>query len=96
MELLLNEIQQLSQREPKTIEQMALKLAEEAGETAQAVLSYQEASGSGYKGLNLEDVKEECVDVLLVTLSLFYQISDEDELQKLLSQKLRKWESKIN
>ncbi|RPF50260.1 MazG-like family protein [Aquisalibacillus elongatus] len=96
MEQLLKQIQVLSEKEPKTLEQMALKLSEEAGETAQAVLSYQQASGSDYKQLGINDVKEECVDVVLVALAMFYQLSDdEEEIHHFISQKLEKWESKI-
>lgn len=39
----------LAKREPKTLEQMALKLAEETGEVAQAILSAGNSSGSVYK-----------------------------------------------
>jgi len=97
MEQLLKEIKKLSEREPKTIEQMALKLSEEVGETSQAVLSYLKASGSDYKKLGIDDVKEECVDVILVALSLFYKLSEnETELHELISKKLEKWQSKIS
>lgn len=97
MEQLLKEIKLLSEREPKTLEQMALKLTEEVGETAQAVLSYLKASGSDYKQLGIDDVKEECIDVVLVALAIYYKLSEDDEeLGKLVSKKLNKWESKIS
>jgi NTP pyrophosphatase (non-canonical NTP hydrolase) len=70
MEQLLKEIKLLSESEPKTLEQMALKLTEEVGETAQAVLSYLKASGSDYKQLGIDDVKEECIDGVLVALAM--------------------------
>lgn len=96
MEQLLKEIKLLSEKEPKTLEQMALKLSEEVGETSQAVLSYIKASGSEYKQLGIEDVKEECIDVILVALAMFYKLSENDkELHELISKKLDKWESKI-
>ncbi|MCZ0702430.1 NTP pyrophosphatase (non-canonical NTP hydrolase) [Natronobacillus azotifigens] len=95
LELLLKKVRQLSQ-EPKTLEQMALKLSEEAGETAQAVLSYRKASGSEYKQLGINDVKEECVDVILVTLAILYKLSDsDDEFYDLANKKIEKWESNI-
>lgn len=96
LELLLKKVRQLSKEEPKTLEQMALKLSEEAGETAQAVLSYQKASGSEYKQLGINDVKEECIDVILVTLAMFYKLSDsDDEFYDLANKKIEKWESNI-
>ncbi|SEQ42849.1 MazG-like family protein [Piscibacillus halophilus] len=92
MEQLLREIE----KEPKSLEQMALKLSEEAGETSQAVLSYLKASGSEYKQLGINDVKEECVDVILVSLAMFYKLAEsEEELEGFISQKLNKWESKL-
>ncbi|WP_260288745.1 MazG-like family protein [Peribacillus aracenensis] len=97
MEQLLKEIKLLSEKEPKTLEQMALKLSEEVGETSQAVLSYLKVSGSEYKQLGIGDVKEECIDVILVALAMFYKLSENDkELQELISKKLDKWESKIS
>lgn len=93
----MNGIKILSEKEPKTVEQMTLKLAGEVGETSQAVLSYLNVSGSGYKQLGINDVKEECVDVILVALAMFYKLADnEDELQELLRRKMGKWESKIS
>ncbi|QTD40827.1 MazG-like family protein [Sporosarcina sp. Te-1] len=97
MEQLLKEIKLLSEKEPKTLEQMALKLSEEVGETSQAVLSYIKASGSEYKQLGIGDVKEECIDVILVALAMFYKLSENDkELHELIRKKLDKWESKIS
>ncbi|ADO55996.1 hypothetical protein NS115_23430 [Paenibacillus jamilae] len=94
MEQLLKKIQYLSTHEKKTLEQMVLKLSEEVGETSQAMLSYMNANGSEYKQLNISDVKEECADVILVALSLFYKLSNnEGELQEFLSKKVDKWES---
>ncbi|PNQ81336.1 MULTISPECIES: MazG-like family protein [Paenibacillus] len=94
MEQLLKKIQYLSTQEKKTLEQMVLKLSEEVGETSQAMLSYVNASGSEYKQLSISDVKEECADVILVALSLFYKLSsNEEELQEFLNKKVNKWES---
>lgn len=94
MEELLQKIKDLSEKEKKTLEQMVLKLTEEVGETSQAMLSYRQANGSEYKKLDISDVKEECVDVILVALSLFYKLSDdENELQQYLSKKVDKWSS---
>ncbi|KZE77001.1 hypothetical protein A9P44_08180 [Paenibacillus polymyxa] len=94
MDQILKKIQYLSSQEKKTLEQMVLKLSEEVGETSQAMLSYMNANGSEYKQLNISNVKEECADVILVALSLFYKLSsDEEELQQFLSKKVSKWES---
>jgi NTP pyrophosphatase (non-canonical NTP hydrolase) len=96
MEKLLREIKVLSVKEPKTLEQLTLKMSEEVGETSQAVLSYLKANGSEYKRLGINDVKEECVDVILVSLALFYKLAeDENELYELIEKKMNKWKTKM-
>lgn len=96
MEQLLRQIKLLSEKEPKTLEQMVLKLTEEIGETSQAILSYLKANGSEYKQLGIHEVKEECVDVILVTLALFYKVAEnENELQELIITKMDKWQRKM-
>ncbi|MGG3448546.1 MazG-like family protein [Domibacillus aminovorans] len=96
MEQLLRQIKLLSEKEPKTLEQMALKLSEEVGETSQAVLSYLKANGSEYKQLGINEVKEECVDVILVSLALFYKVAEnEKELKELIIRKMDKWQRKM-
>ena len=57
---LLENIQELSIKNGKSLEQIGLKLSEETGECSQALLSYVNAEGSVYKGLGSQDVKEEC------------------------------------
>ncbi|EOV9529124.1 hypothetical protein ACE41A_20520 [Bacillus cytotoxicus] len=58
---------------------MVLKLTEEAGETSQAL----KVNGSEYRKLEMNDVKEECIDVILVSLALFYKlIENENEWRK--------------
>ncbi|WP_067838048.1 MazG-like family protein [Amphibacillus sediminis] len=97
MEKIIKEIQAMSANEKKTLEQMVLKLSEEVGETSQAVLSYLNASGNAYKQLGLEDVKEECVDVMLIALALFFRLAEsENELEPLMRKKLAKWKEKVN
>ena len=59
----------LTQKDPKTLQERALKLAEEAGELAQAVLSATKAPGSEYKNQTLADVREEAADAVLQALT---------------------------
>ena len=94
---ILQKIKELSIKEKKSLEQMGLKLAEETGECSQALLSYLKANGSEYKNLNAEDVKEECIDIILVTLSLFYKLDGLDnELNFIINNKINKWKEKSN
>lgn len=88
-------IKELSLDNKKSLEQIALKLSEETGEVAQALLSQVGASGSEYKNLNADDVKEECVDVIIVALSLFYKMDGKDkEFEDTFALKVKKWEEK--
>lgn len=89
----LTKIRELSIANKKSLEQIGLKLSEETGEVSQALLSYIGANGSEYKKLGSEDVKEECIDVVMVALSLFYKIGGTDEeLSSVINKKTEKWE----
>lgn len=88
-------IRELSIANKKSLEQIGLKLSEETGEVSQALLSYIGANGSGYKNLGSQDVKEECIDVVMVALSLFYKLGGTDEeLSSVMGKKTEKWEEK--
>ncbi|MTH98047.1 hypothetical protein E1297_18785 [Roseibium sp. RKSG952] len=91
-----SEIYNLTLQDRKTLVQRALKLSEEAGELAQAVLSATHAPGCDYKQLSMGDVREEAADVLIVALSILAQASgDQDEFERelasLMEEKSRKW-----
>ncbi|MEO1771328.1 MazG nucleotide pyrophosphohydrolase domain-containing protein [Candidatus Enterococcus ferrettii] len=95
MNELLTEIFQTAEKEQKNEQQLVLKLMEEVGETAQALLSSQKAPGSEYKHLTTEDVQEELADTLLVTLALFQKLGvSNGQLHCLLRTKLAKWQAK--
>ena len=98
MDKTLQAIKQLAILEPKTLEQMALKLSEESGEVAQAVLSQTKASGNQYKSLQTEDIKEECIDAILVATALYYKLegSSDEEFTALLTEKMTKWKQHLH
>lgn len=94
-------IYELTQTDPKTLQERALKLSEEAGELAQAVLSATGAPGSAYKGQDFADVREEAVDAAIVALSVLAQASEsreafEAELDRLMVEKCAKWQAKLS
>ena len=90
LSLCLQEIKKLSQN--KTLPQRGLKLMEEAGELAEAILGVDKAPGQEYKGLDLNNVKEEVIDVLLVSLSICYSSGmTDDEILTGIKNKLDKW-----
>ena len=84
----------LNKEEDKSTTQKALKLSEEVGEVAEAVLSYSDAPGCGYKGKTHKDVLEEAADVIIVAASLALDVGNKEELLDTLSKKCNKWESK--
>lgn len=87
----LSKIARLSRREKKSLLQRSLKLSEETGELAEAVLSYTGAHGCGYKGLTSEDVAEEAVDVAQIALSIALMYLTEEGVEAMLDKKLEKW-----
>lgn len=94
------QIFELTQDDPKTLQERTLKLSEEAGELAQAVLSVTKAPGSAYKNHSIEDVREEAVDATIVALSILAQACSsrsefESELERLMSEKCGKWREKV-
>lgn len=60
----------INSHDSKTPIERALKLAEECGEVAEAMLSAQGVSGSGYKKIDQSDVIKECIDVIIVAKSI--------------------------
>ncbi|MCV0426395.1 MAG: MazG-like family protein [Roseibium sp.] len=91
---------ELTQADPKTLQERALKLSEEAGELAQAVLSATKAPGSEYKNHTLADVREEAADAAIVALSILAHASSskaefQTELERLMAEKCAKWQQKV-
>lgn len=72
------EISRLTEIDKKTLLERTLKLSEEVGEVAQAMLSYSNACVCGYKKKSKEDLVEECLDVIIVASSIISQSYDND------------------
>ncbi|MEP2704303.1 MAG: MazG-like family protein [Roseibium sp.] len=94
-------IYELTQLDQKTLPERTLKLSEETGELAQAVLSVSNAPGSKYKNHSLKDVREEAVDAAIVALSVLAQTcsSKEEftaELDRLMAMKCVKWRTVLS
>lgn len=85
---------ELSRRDKKTLSQKTLKLMEEAGELAKAVLPYEGASGCQHRFPNLDKVTEECADVLLVAYSIAASLGvSNEELMAMVGKKATYWKS---
>jgi NTP pyrophosphatase (non-canonical NTP hydrolase) len=93
---IINTLKSLSIKEKKTLIQRALKLTEETGEVAEAVLSYTDSPGCGYKQKTREDVMEECVDVIIMATSIIANLEFKDEdVASTFVKKMTKWEAKM-
>ena len=91
---IMDQIFDASQYDKKSLSQKALKLAEECGELAQAVLSYCEAPGCGYKAKTKEDVVEEAWDCIITAGSIIYQVENGNVSHRsmdVLKEKIAKW-----
>ncbi len=92
-------IYDLTRADAKSLQERVLKLSEESGELAQAVLSATKASGSAYKNHTIEDVREEAVDSAIVALSVLAHTCEDEqqfeaELKRLMAVKCAKWREK--
>ena len=98
IEDLLNSIRRLMEMDSLSIEQRALKLAEETGELCEAVVATYGAVGCTYKNKTPDDIIEESQDVVICAIAAALHSRPEikgSEYTKGLIQKLVKWENKI-
>lgn len=95
MKEIIQRIYQLQVGERKNLVELGLKLAEEQGELAEAILCSQKAPGCAYKGLADGKVLEEGADVLLVTLTILFKAGyTPEDVAAELERKIRKWSEK--
>ena len=89
----LEYVKKLSLIEKKNILERMVKLQEEVGELAQEILIAEKASGSTHKSPGNDGIEGECVDVMLVALSIFFKAGhDEVELEKIIHEKSQQWD----
>lgn len=91
-----NLIQEAMELDSKTLIERGLKLSEETGELAQAILRFEQVSGC-IQGATREDILEESADVILVALSIMLELNcSEQEIDEILLRKSMKWKTKVN
>lgn len=89
-------IKSLSQQDPKTLSQKALKGSEEMGELSKKVLSFEGAAHTAHRFVRAQEILEECADVMLCVMSMAYSLGfDDSELESMLIEKANKWQSLI-
>lgn len=87
-----NFIKDLSIKDKKTLSQKGLKLAEEVGELARAILPYDSAPGTNHRFSDREQILEEIVDVYLTNISIAHSLGfTDEEMNDMLNIKSKKW-----
>lgn len=86
----------LGSREPKTLMELQVKLTEEVGELAAAVLH-----SKGLKKLEVEDaeehVLEEASDVIIMSLSILSRFGFTlQDVEKMMGKKMAKWSDQVD
>lgn len=76
---ILKYVRELSLLDKKNLSQKALKLGEEVGELAKAVLPYDNAFGTNHRFVTPAAILEEVADTMLVALSIAYSLGYTDE-----------------
>lgn len=85
-------IKDLSIKDKKTLSQKGLKLAEEVGELARAILPYDSAPGTNHRFSDREQILEEIVDVYLTNVSIAHSLGfTDEEMNDMLNRKSKKW-----
>ena len=89
---ILEFVKELSLSDPKTLSQKSLKLFEEGGELAKAILPYESASGTLHRIVHRGHILEEVVDSILVALSVAYSLGfEDDEIASMMHRKSMYW-----
>ena len=92
MRNLLQTIKTLSEIDEKNLTAKTLKLGEEFGELAKAVLPYENAFATTHRFVTSNKILEEVVDTILCSLSIVYDIGYTDEdIYDMMVQKCVKW-----
>ena len=75
------------------IERRGLKLGEEAGELADALLDATKPGGMTQK--NIEHVIEEAADTLIIAVDIALTFGTREDLSQMIDKKLEKWKTQI-
>lgn len=69
-----------------------MKVAEETGELAKAVLPWENASGTIHRFADRQKIIEEVADLYLTSISVAYEIgATDEEIEDMISYKVKKW-----
>jgi len=90
---ILDYIQDLSIKDKKTLSQKALKVCEEVGELAKAVLPYESAPATRHRFVDKHKILEEVSDTILTAISIAYDLGfSHSDIEEMLDSKSKKWQ----
>jgi len=90
---LLDYIRELSKRDKKTLSQKALKVSEEQGELAKAVLPFDSAYACRHRFVNKHKILEEVADTMLAAISIAYDLDfTHEDIENMINEKAQKWQ----
>lgn len=89
---LLAYVRELTGKDKKTLSEKVAKLFEEGGELAKKSLPYSDAAGTRHRFCTRDAILEEVADVILVALSIGYDLGmDDDDLESYMQEKADYW-----
>jgi NTP pyrophosphatase (non-canonical NTP hydrolase) len=87
-----NFIKDLSVKDKKSLSQKGLKLSEEVGELAKAILPFDSAHGTSHRFSDREKILDGVIDVYLANISIAYSLDfSDEEIENMLIKKSKKW-----
>lgn len=90
---LFDYIEELSKRDKKTLSQKALKVSEESGELAKAVLPFESAYACRHRFVDKNNILEEVADVVLTAVSIAYDLGfSHEDIMEMLDEKSQVWQ----
>ena len=85
-------IKNLSMADRKTLSQKCLKVTEEVGELAKAILPFDSAPGTNHRFVDKNKILEEIADVHLTNISIAYSLGfTDEEINDMVYKKTIKW-----
>jgi NTP pyrophosphatase (non-canonical NTP hydrolase) len=92
---LLDYIQGLSKRDKKNLTSKALKVSEEQGELAKAVLPFESAYACRHRFVDKYKILEEVADTILAAISIAYDLDfSHEDIADMLDEKAQVWQSR--
>ena len=89
---ILDFVKELTKNDKKNLTQKALKLTEETGEVAKNVLPYELASGTLHRVVHKDQIFENAIDSMLVSLSIAYSLGYTDnDIEDMMDKKSLYW-----